>query len=416
MTLVLPAESGLNLEAHLGRFGYSFEAQVEEALAWEARHGITLTRISDWNVPGHCVAVPSDLVERAFRETLPTLTHYAETAQLVACGEEIRQAMSESHGPLPEGRDVHLFGNATQAITAVVYALKELMGAPLTLLTHPSYYAFQDALRLCGLEAWGCFREAARGFAFDPDLLAQLVRRHRINVLVITDPVYSSGLSLDDQSWRELIALCAREGLWLVVDAAFGGLHWSDPARAWLDGRLLAEPYEKLIVIDAPAKRLFVNGAKLGLVLAPEEVVGHLQDFTDWHLGNLAALQLRLAQLLFSPAQRPYIEVICRENAAKAASAYEVLAGHLKSSEHAYAFRPDSGFYAMLYARNSSLRDVDVMAGCRAWMEQRGVLVIPNADFHPSAKDDFGVRINLLRPLAAWSRVVADVADRGMPL
>lgn len=412
-----PNDTPLDLDGHLERFGYSFEIQFEEAATWEAERGMTLERISDWNVPPGCVDVPHVLIEEAFQQSLLGTTNYAETAQLISCADAIRTSLVGAYGiELPASRQVHVFGNATQAITGVIYALREQLGHPRLLLVHPSYYCVQDAARLCGVETWGVFRRADQGFALDFERLAKLVRSKQVNVLCITDPVYSVGLALSEPEWSELVGFCDREGLWLVLDNAFGGLSWRDRESAWIQPARLSTTYEKLVLIDAPSKRLFVNNVKFGLVFAHAGIVQRLQEFTDWHLGNLTGLQLGFAESVFRGDHRDLIEGMCRTNANRAERTFRTLESIVAESPHLHAPRPTSGFYTTVYARATRLSDLDVMGACRAWIDRYRALVVPNADFNPAETDEFGVRINLMRPVASWSHAIAHAAQHGMPL
>ena len=109
-----------------------------------------------------------------------------------------------------------------------------------------------------------------------------------------------------------------------------------------------------MILIDSPAKRLFTNNLKIGLVVADLKIVERLRDFSDWHLGNLTGLQVSFARNLFSPENRNDIETICTINANRACANFQQLETIVDGSKMVSLLRPDSGFYTLLFAGASS--------------------------------------------------------------
>jgi bifunctional pyridoxal-dependent enzyme with beta-cystathionase and maltose regulon repressor activities len=86
-----------------------------------------------------------------------------------------------------------------------------------------------------------------RKFYIDIDLIDKLRLRYKTNILILTDPVYSCGKSLDDNDFSQLIDYCMYHGIWIVVDMAFGGLSWSDENIIWVDiNKWTRNNYQKL--------------------------------------------------------------------------------------------------------------------------------------------------------------------------
>lgn len=397
---------------------YSFEEQLKCAEAWEKANNKSLLKISDWNSAPSDIMVPHALIYQAINESLKSITRYAETAVLIdACG-EMQQCLEEGYGvQFDEYARIHLFGNATQAIFGVMYGLKQAVSEPRALIIHPSYYSVQDSASQCGIPIFEMWRKKKEGFDIRLDLVEQFRRRHSVNILLLTDPVYSSGTCMNDAQWNHLIDYCWAHDIWLVVDMAFSGLSWTNANKVWIDReRLQRGNYRRVILIDSPTKRLFTNNLKIGLVFADLEIVDRLREFSDWHLGNLTGLQVEFARCLFRPENREGIETICIANANRAYANFQWLAAIVDESTLVSLVKPDSGFHALLFAQGTISRYVDAMKACQRLVTDLETLAIPTNDFFFDWDDEFGIRINLMCPPRKWEHVIKWIVANGIPI
>ena len=397
---------------------YSFEVQFELAEVWEKANNKPLLRISDWNSDPNEVRVPYAIIRRAINEALGSTTRYAETAVLIETCDEIQQDLVKGYGiSFDKNARIHLFGNATQAIFGVMYGLKQAMSEPRALIIHPSYYSVQDSASQCGIPIFEMWRKKREAFEINLEQLEQFRRQHAINIVILTDPVYSAGTYMNDVQWNDLINYCRTHDIWLVVDMAFSGLSWTDASKVWIDcGRLRRGSYRGVILIDSPAKRLFTNNLKIGLVVADLKIVERLRDFSDWHLGNLTGLQVSFARNLFSPENRNDIETICTINANRACANFQQLETIVDGSKMVSLLRPDSGFYTLLFARGIISRDVDAMKACHRLVTDLATLAIPTNDFFFDWDDEFGIRLNLMCSPRKWEHVIKYIAVHGILL
>ncbi len=261
------------------------------------------------------------------------------------------------------------------------------------------------------------WRKKREGFKIKLEQLERFRRQHAINIMILTDPVYSAGTCMSDAQWNDLIDYCRAHDIWLVVDMAFSGLSWTDASKVWIDrGRLTRGNYRGVILIDSPAKRLFTNNLKIGLVVADLKIVERLRDFSDWHLGNLTGLQVAFARNLFRPENRKSIETVCMINASRAYANFQRLESVVEGSRLVSLIRPDSGFHALLFSRGIISRHIDAMKVCHRLVTDLETLAIPTNDFLFDWDDEFGIRVNLMSSPEKWERVIKHIAAHGMPL
>jgi aspartate/methionine/tyrosine aminotransferase len=174
---------------------YDFPKHTAHALAWEHKNGKSLLRLSDWNCAREDVVLPLELLEQAGRTAIHKLTHYAETSLLMTLGDQIGAWLRDDYGAqLTKDSAVHLFGNTTQALFGVIYALRELQDSPRVLLLHPSYYSVRDAFGVFGIPFTEDWRRLSEMGAIAIDRLENLRRERHFNIIFVTDPTYSTGI------------------------------------------------------------------------------------------------------------------------------------------------------------------------------------------------------------------------------
>jgi aspartate/methionine/tyrosine aminotransferase len=398
-----------------GVLPYDFDQQFRLAYQWEKRTGKTLLRISDWNSNPKDVILPISIIHSAIEDSLLSLTQYAETAKLIETSIHIQQCLKLVYNVAFDSHVcTHLFGNTTQAIFGVMYALKKLIVKPKILFIHPSYYSATETAYFLDIPVVEMWRKRREQFDFDFEKIDFLRKKHLVNIIFLTDPVYSAGVRMNDAEWDILVNYCDREGIWIVIDMAFSGLSWNT-RDVWIDRiQLLRANYKKCIILDSPAKRLFTNNIKIAIVFANAKIVKVLQELADSQLGNLTGIQLAFAKRLFNQQNKSELESICYSNAKKACTNFEYIQAIVSDSDHVFFEKPVAGFHALVFSKHITGESVDVMSTCYRWVTELETLAIPTNDFRFHVSDEFGIRLNLMRSIKEYKHIIEWIAKNGM--
>lgn len=379
-------------------FDYNFEKHFEFAKLWEQTNERKLFRISDWNADPKDVNIPDSIIQQAIKESLSTVTKYAETKLLVTACDEIQDNLENVYQiKFSENSQTHLFGNATQAIFGVLCGLKQIVSKPRILIVNPSYYSVKDSANIFEIPTFEMNRRMKENFRIDIDQIEELRYQKQINIIILTDPVYSCGSSITENHFNELIDYCKRNEIWLIVDNAFSCLSWINENKIWLDEMMIRKgEYKKAIVIDSPAKRLFTNNMKIGIVFADIELIKKLREFSDSHIGNISGLQVAFAKSIFSLDNKSTLENICKSNTTKAKKNFAEIEKLIEGSNRVSLLKPDTGFHCILKTPIKTIRQTNVMRVAEQLITEFSTLAIPTNDFFYDLEDDFGIRINLM--------------------
>lgn len=377
---------------------YDFEKHFTFAKSWEQTNEKSLFRISDWNADPNDVNTPDTIIQQAVEESLKNVTKYAETKLLINACHSIQDSLESVYQiTLSNNSHIHLFGNATQAIFGVLCGLKQLIKKPSALIINPSYYSVQDSATLFEIPTVELNRKMKENFKIDIQQIDKLHKQHKINIIILTDPVYSCGLCITENYFNDIVDYCKSNNIWLVIDNAFSCLSWTDESKIWLDKTMLTKcDFNKAIVIDSPSKRLFTNNMKIGIVVANIELIQKLRGFSDSHIGNISGLQLAFAKAIFTEDNKSTVENICKANATRAKNNFNEIEKYFSNSKLVSLVKPDSGFHCVLKSTNETIRQTNAMKVCERLITEYSTLAIPTNDFYYDLDDNFGIRINLM--------------------
>ncbi|MHB9116675.1 MAG: pyridoxal phosphate-dependent aminotransferase [Burkholderiales bacterium] len=404
-----------NRQNHRMTEPYSFERHLANALEWEKRNRTRTLKLSDWNCGREDPRVPTTLLEAAAQFAIENLTTYTETSMTLGLGEQVSYWLrTRNHGEFAVDSAVHLYANATQALFASIYAIREELTDPKFLLIHPSYYSTHDALSIMRISYVEHWRKLRNHGVLDVDELAALWKQHRFNAILLTDPMYSTGIEFSESNLNQTIRFAEDRDIWIMIDSAFGGLTWEDEDRQWLDLRKIQRRgFEKCIVIDSPSKRLFTNNLKLGVVHCSKGLSARFEKFSDSFMGNITGMQFGFAKAIFDPVNASQMEAICRENVQKIRRHYAHLISKASESSKLFFIPPDSGFHTMLFFCGIDTDTSDPMRAC-AELVERGIFALPTNDYYYHGNDPFGFRINLMNSPTRWEHVVTRLAVEGI--
>jgi len=110
-------------------------------------------------------------------------------------------------------------------------------------------------------------------------LLASISETTR--VLLVNAPNNPTGWTLTRDEQRAILAHCRRTGTWIMADEVYERLYFEpEPAApSFLD---IAEPDDRLVVINSFSKSFLMTGWRLGWMVVPETLtatIGHLIEF-----------------------------------------------------------------------------------------------------------------------------------------
>jgi len=378
--------------------------------------GNSLLRLSDWNNAREDVCTPNKLIQDCQESSRQNIELYTESTKLAEICDCAQTSLIETYQlQIAEWRKLHFFGSATQAIFATFFCLNQIEKLR-ALVLQPSYYPIPIISDTLGFP-FTSLHIVKQGIpSIDLEQVKAMCGQGKVNLILLTDPIYCVGKRIPVAELLQLIDYCENNGIWLVIDAAFGRMAWHDEKKTWIDQELfnLLGQTERVVFIDSPAKRLFINGMKLGIVFANDDLISRLRGYSDFVIGNLAGVQAAFGERIFSPKYKDELQIVCSENTRRAKQNFNLLQRTLADT-CLYSEMPEEGFHCLIFDKGKVNAGVDPMRAVEILLNDYGIYALPTHDFFFSSNDAFGLRMNLMLAPHRWQSQIARLAVMGLP-
>lgn len=347
------------------------------ARAYDGRSG-PLVDLSQ-AVPGS--PPPAELLERlAQAARSPDSTRYGPITGDMALREAYAADISTVYGTAFKPAEVAITSGCNQAFVMTMMALAK--AGESVLLPAPWYFNHEMTLRMLGIEARPLPCDPAAGFV--PDVAtAEALIDPGTRAIVLVTPNNPTGAIYPPATIAAFAELCARRGLWLVLDETYRDFL---PAGVAAPHEVFAKTswQDSVIGLYSFSKAYAVPGWRLGAITAGEAVMAEIakvldcvqispvragqaaitwgiDGIRDWREANRTEINARAA--LFRAAMAPH-------------NGWQVLAA---GAYFAYVAHPFAGVPA-----------ADVV---RRLVEARGVLALPGPYFGPGQEQHLRIAI-----------------------
>ena len=147
------------------------------------------------------------------------------------------------------------------------------------LLPTPWYFNYQMTAGMFGIEPRPLPCDAASGFVPDPDRADSLIDA-RVRAIVLVTPNNPTGAIYPPQTIARFQELCARRGIWLVLDETYRDFMPESAGRAH---DLLAGGGwpDNVVQLYSFSKSYCIPGHRLGAIAAPEPLVAEIAKVLD---------------------------------------------------------------------------------------------------------------------------------------
>ncbi|HUK00555.1 MAG TPA: pyridoxal phosphate-dependent aminotransferase [Stellaceae bacterium] len=237
----------------------------------------------------------------------------------------------------------------------------------------PTYATYEAVVGAAGARLVTAPLRPETGFHPDLAVLAEAVTP-RTRVLWINSPHNPTGAVFTPAEIEAIAALARRHDLWLLSDEVYEDLAF---ARPHLSPRSLPGMAERTVVVSSLSKSHAMPGFRLGWVVGPAALTGHLFNLLLSMLyGGPPFIQLGALAVL--ERELPEASALREDYRRRAA----LFAGILGEAPRCRVIPPEGGMFLLLDVRGTGLSADDF---ARALLEEEGVATLPCDGFGPSA-------------------------------
>lgn len=311
---------------------------------------------------------------------LPDLTRYGAITGDLSLREAYGAEIGRIYGTPFAPTEIAITSGCNQAYVVTMMALAQ--AGDNVLLPTPWYFNHEMTLTMLGVEARPLSCDPACGFVPDAGQAEGLIDA-KTRAIVLVTPNNPTGSVYPPETIAAFAALCARRGIWLVIDETYRDFL---PAGVKAPHEIFATSgwRDSVIGLYSFSKAYAVPGWRLGAITAGEAVIEQIGKVLDCvQISPVRAGQQAVAWGIdgirdWREANR--VEINARAGAFRAAMAplngWQVLAA---GAYFAYVAHPFAG--------------VPAAEVVRAVVEERGVLALPGPYFGPGQEQHLRIAI-----------------------
>ncbi|WP_062017898.1 aminotransferase [Aureimonas sp. AU4] len=220
---------------------------------------------------------PPELAERLARAGAePAAARYGDILGDAALRAAYAAHVSQRYGTPVSPGQVAITSGCNQAFFAAMIALAGAGDA--VILPTPWYFNHQMTLDMLGIEPRPLPLDAAGGFLPDPAALEALIDA-RTRAVVLVSPNNPTGAVYPDALLCEILALCARRGVTLVLDETYRDFLTAEERPHSLFGRADAEDH--LVALYSFSKSYAIPGHRVGALIAGAALMADIEKVVD---------------------------------------------------------------------------------------------------------------------------------------
>ncbi|MBA4710823.1 pyridoxal phosphate-dependent aminotransferase [Aquitalea aquatica] len=344
-------------------------------------------------------ATPASISERAVSALLAGDTHYSDVSGRPALRQALAAMHSEQTGQMVSEEQVIVVAGAQNGLFAVALCLCQ--PGDEVLVPEPMYLTYEASIRASGATLVPVAVDVERGFHLRPGALAAAITP-RTRAIFLATPNNPSGAVMSRAELEEVAALAQQHDLWVVSDEVYAGLTFEQPHLSMVS---LPGMAERTVTIGSLSKSHAMAGWRMGWVVAPAELVGHLGRLALCMLYGLPGFIQEAA--LLAVLQRDSIVPAMRETYRRRRDVCYRLLSNIPGLR---CQLPEAGMFMLIDVRDSGLAAEDF-----AWrlFRQTGVAVLDASAFGDIASGflRLGFVLDEARLAEACRRIASFVAS-----
>jgi aspartate aminotransferase len=260
---------------------------------------------------------------------------------------------------------------------ALYNAALALFGPGDEVITHAPYWpTIPEQIKLADATPIAAPTRASEGFAIRADAILQQVTS-KTRGIIVNSPCNPTGAVIAEAEFEIIAGLCARQGIWLVVDLTYEKLIY-DPVPHNLPGVLARTCRDLGVICGSASKAYAMTGWRCGWTLGPEALIAASSALQSHATSNASSISQKAVTAALNGSQEP-VRVMLDQYRTRRDRLYE----WLTADPRVKCNKPGGAFYMLV-----DISDVLTATGLKsstefaaALLEDAKVAVTPGESF-----------------------------------
>lgn len=349
--------------------------------------------LSDWNKSDTILNFSDSIIDAAADKYRTYKNFYVFSDELQEVKKEFEECFSDGTYKV-NGTNYAIVSNGTSASFLALHAIQKKLGHIRALMISPVYFTYIRVLQDFKADMFYLEADMKKEEFLPMEAIEKEIKENDINLLIVNDPLFGSGISLSLNQYQHLGEICKKYNSYFYIDYIYGGMEWLQKAE--LQNYALIKyvvQNEHIVMTESLCKRIFLNGIKSGIVFANAEIIDDLEKTATSITGSMTYVQLEMFKELHKKENEQTIKDLIAETRRYCSETYQQLKTMLDGTK--FDLLPcKSGNFCMMGVPKASLKLSGNEAAAEI-IEETNVLVLPHDRYLISSDEFFYFRVNL---------------------
>ena len=374
----------------------SYEDWIYEELArYESKFKKEPFFISSWDYDDAITVLPNNLIGQCSEINMSDF-HYKFSEDMIAL-KELTKDFQNKENIIWETNNFAITANATTSLYLTLLTLIK-QGKKRFLLLTPIYYSIIDTLQDFNKNITFFHLTDANNFQIDIEELTTVIRQQFIEVIVFTDPIYSTGIEVDINTYNQIVEVSLQHKTIIVVDGTLGGLEWDSNSNVFFSDqkmKILKRCTDFYLIISNP-KIFFLNDLKFSTIMSQTANIKMIEDLSSQVSGGLNKAQINLFQLFYSEKYTQELHSCKDQNMLTIKQNYNLLKSALIGTELSL-YATNSGYFTMIVSEKATLGNTSPIEITKRLLYNYDIWALMGHYFSFFGDNKVSLRINLMK-------------------
>ena len=348
--------------------------------------------ISNWDKNDRILNIDANLIEQSIHQQEHKNT-YIMSKDMEILKKQIYSYLSEQ-GIETSKECITIVSNGTSAaFISLLQTFKQ--GATNFLFIGPIYFTYIQLLNIFGKKIYHYDIDLFEEITFDFIKLEKELKENAIHSLILIQPFFGSGITLNDSILEKFITLCEQQNVYLLIDYIYGNMEWGSFSHIHNTKLIqMAIASDFCILYESISKRIFLNGMKNAIIFSSNKFISDINIDSEICLGSISYIQESLLHTIYSPNNITYVNQFIKNALVCASNNYDLICTLILGTDFILC-KSTCGYFTLLGIPKihfKSSKDQDII---NEIYNGTGIVTIPHSRYYYNSSQYYCFRINL---------------------
>jgi len=291
--------------------------------------------------------------------------------------------------------NISIAPNGTSGIFLGILSIKDRFKISNVLLISPTYFTNINVIQMLDMNLYYYHANIFGDDIIDSDKLKKMIINNNIELMIITDPLFGTGIPFNETCYANIFNIANEFGIWIIIDYIYGGMEWRQPIK--IVNKYIIESiinYPKTLVVESISKRLFLNGIKFAIIYSNSDIIQAIEINSESFIGSFSYVQDELFKRIYEPSSIPIVIKQIEKNIEHIKLTFNGIKS-VTLGKNVFLSDCISGYFALMGIPVQQLNGLRDNKAVFAIMDKVNILTIPHSRYLFEDKDYYYFRVNL---------------------